>query len=201
MRTFKAFNNPEIFITGATEPKIDANQQNLIDFKNDLNDFCRIINFIRQDKRWIAVINPSSLLKRMLNSVELDTRQIIMVYSNDKTKNIDTICRALACGNCAAVIGKLDNISSEDYKRLFDSSIVGNSIAYVIGVLDKQYNGSICELKSSEHLLINQTNELSFDPIELERINDIDLSTKIHNRKNIIDFKLKKEELQSSFEF
>lgn len=200
MRTFKAFNTPEIFITGTAESDIGCSKNGLVDLKDDLNDFCRIINYVRQDKRWIAVINPSSLLKKMLNTVELDTKQILMVYTNDKFKSLKTICRALSCGNCAAVIGKLDDLSATDYQMLFDSCISGNSIAYLIS---KSKDSAL----SGSHSLVNDTNELYLcsdtyginnNPLNHEESNSISSSKQ---SKNVIDFKVKKEELQSSFEF
>ncbi|THB73022.1 MAG: hypothetical protein D6B28_04650 [Gammaproteobacteria bacterium] len=205
MRTFKAFNNPEIFITGSFEPSFAASKGELVNFKNDLNDFCRIINYVRQDQRWIAVINPSSLLKNMLNAVELDTRQIIMVYSNDRSNNIDTICRALACGNCAAVIGKHDDVSLQQYQKIYDACITGNSIAYIIGQSEWKTQGEVysspVSTMSCSHSLFVQSAELSFEnkPTALQVNND--LNVKSSDMPNIIDFKSRKQELQSSFDF
>lgn len=193
MRTFKAFSNPEIFITGSLEPCSNSTHSQLINFKNDLNDFCRIINFIRQDKRWIAVINPSEMLKKMLNSVDLDTKQIIMVYPNDKSRDIDIVCRALACGNCAAVISKLDNIDSNDYTRLKNSALNGNSIAYMISEKGLQPASS-----KVNHSIVSDTNELSFDANSAKPM--ISEGSLIKS-DNVVKFSKKRGDFQSSFEF
>ncbi len=193
MRTFKAFSNPEIFITGSTEPCFKSTHSQLINFKNDLNDFCRIINFIRQDKRWIAVINPSEMLKKMLNNVDLDTKQIIMVYPNDKSRNIDIVCRALACGNCAAVISKLDNIDSTDYTRLKNAAINGNSIAYMISENGLQTSSSIVN-----HPHMPDHNELSFEAGFEQTSTQI---LPVVKPDNVVKFSKKRGDLQSSFEF
>ncbi len=193
MRTFKAFSNPEIFITGSLEPCFNSTHSQLINFKNDLNDFCRIINFIRQDKRWIAVINPSEMLKKMLNNVDLNTKQIIMVYPNDKSRNIDIVCRALACGNCAAVISKLDNIDSNDYTRLKNSAINGNSIAYMISENGLQpASSNINNSHTLEH------SELSFE-VGFEQ-NSTHMQSAV-KPDNVVKFSKKRGDLQSSFEF
>ncbi len=189
MRTFKAFSNPEIFITGSIEPSLKSPQSQLINFKNDLNDFCRIINFIRQDKRWIAVINPSDILKNMLNNVDLDTKQIIMVYPNDKSRNIDIVCRALACGNCGAVISNLDEITDNDYGRLKNAAYKGDSIAYIISKIAVESKAQVA------HSVVSESTELS---IEDDLVTASELKP---NTDNVVKFSKKKGVAQSSFEF
>lgn len=193
MRTFKAFSNPEIFITDTVEPCSSSTQSQLINFKNDLNDFCRIVNFIRRDKRWIAVINPSEMIKKMLNNVDLDTKQIIMVYPNDKTKSIDIVCRALACGNCAAVISKLDDISSNDYTRLKNAALNGDSIAYMIS--ESSVAPSPSKINNST---VSNSNELSFNT-EPKIPTSSDKS--FVKSGNVVKFSKKRGDCQSSFEF
>lgn len=196
MRTFKAFCNPEIFISGAIEPDNKSNKSQLTDFENDLKDFCRIINFIRQDKRWITVINPSPLLKKMLSKIDLGTKQIMLVYPADKSSSFDIVCRALACGHCGAVISRLDDVSSEQYLKLQNASLAGNSIAYIIGIYNAlhQNNTSNHVLKASSLI---ESNELSLDNSAKEDIS----SGCAANSSTVIDFNKKREELQSSFEF
>lgn len=193
MRTFKTFSNPEIFITGSIEPCFNSTHSQLINFKNDLNDFCRIINFIRQDKRWIAVINPSEMLKKMLNNVDLDTKQIIMVYPNDKSRDIDIVCRALSCGNCAAVISKLDNIDSNDYTRLKNAAINGNSIAYMISEKSLQPASS-----TVNHSNVSEHNEFSFEASFEQPSPSIQPAIKADN---VVRFSKKRGDFQSSFDF
>ena len=196
MRTFKPFSNPEIFISGAIEPDNKSHHSKLEDFEGDLKDFCRIINFIRQDKRWITVVNPSPLLKLMLSKIDLGTKQIMLVYSNNKSSSFDIACRALACGHCGAVIARLDNISTEQYIKLENASVSGNSIAYIIGIYNSlPQTNSLAQTFKTTGLM--SSNELSFDDCPIDNM-IINCASK---NSTVIDFKKKREELQSSFEF
>lgn len=87
-----------------------------------------MLNHLNQEERWLAWIDPPmELLKKWKDQTPLQTSEIMIIRSDEKSDALSLTKKALKAGTCHAVIVWTEQLSNRDFEELELASAQGNS--------------------------------------------------------------------------